>query len=357
MDVVNEINNLDIETLFKISVKRNASDLHLSTGSPPLLRIDGELVILENIPILNGNTIKKLVYSIMDQDQQHLFESSLELDFFVLFPHLAGFRVNVFYQLHGIAAVFRIIPPEIPTLDKLNSPPIFKELLKLYNGLILITGPTGCGKTTTLAAMIDYINSTQSSHIITIEDPIEFIHQNKKSLINQRQVFRETTSFNAALRSALREDPDVILVGEMRDLETIRLALTAAETGHLVLATLHTSSAPRAISRIIDVFPSGEKNIIRNLISESLQAVICQTLVKKINGGRGAAYEILLGTHAIRNLIREDKIAQMYSVIQTNAKIGMCTMQQSLQKLVVDKLITQAEANESINEKGIFEKN
>lgn len=356
MDVEIKHQNCNLKDLLKMSVIRKASDMHISSGSHPILRVDGELIILDDMPILSGDTIRQLLYSIMNKEQQSIFESSLELDFSVLFPHMAGFRINAFHQLKGISAVFRVIPEAIPTLEQLGTPLIFKELLKLDNGLILITGPTGCGKSTTLAAMIEYVNTTQHSHIITVEDPIEFIYQSKKSLVHQRQVFRDTLSFNAALRSALREDPDVILVGEMRDLETIRLALTAAETGHLVLATLHTSSAPRAVSRIIDVFPSGEKNIIRNLISESLQAVICQVLMKKIDGGRVAAYEVMLGTPAIRNLIREDKLAQMYSVMQTSGLMGMCTMQQSLQQLVINKITTQTAALNSVYQKELFEK-
>jgi twitching motility protein PilT len=250
--------------------------------------------------------------------------------------------------------VFRLIPEKTPTLEELGLPPIFKKLLDLPNGLILVTGPTGSGKSTTLAAMVNDINLNQACHIITVEDPIEFVHHSKKSLINQRQVHRDTHDFSAALRSALREDPDVILVGEMRDLETIRLALTAAETGHLVMGTLHTSSAPRTISRIVDVFPAGEKNIIRNMLSESLQAVICQSLLKKIDGGRVAAFEIMLGTTAIRNLIREDKVAQMYTSIQTSSQIGMCTLDQSLQALVQKNAISNATAREMATNKDLF---
>jgi twitching motility protein PilT len=341
--------------LLELSVKHKASDLHIAPGLPPLFRIDGELVPLPDLPVLDANTTASLIGGILDEKQVKEFESSLEYDFSILIPNVGGFRVNIFHQMNGVSAVFRIIPVEVPTLDQLGTPKVFKELLSLSSGLILLAGPTGSGKSTTLAAMINYINETQSSHIITIEDPIEFMHKSKKCLIHQRQVFRDTLSFSAALRSALREDPDVILVGEMRDLETIRLALTAAETGHLVMGTLHTSSAPRAISRIIDVFPTGEKNIIRNLISESLQAIICQTLVKKIGGGRAAAYEIMLGTPAIRNLIREDKTAQMYSVLQTSAQLGMCTMQHSLQQLVTNKIVDVNAAAESGYQRELFE--
>ena len=345
---------MQLTPLLEQCIKRKASDLHLSAGMPPLLRIDGELVEMEGVSVLNAEEAKKIIYSVMSQDQQKELESALELDLAVLVPELSNFRVNVFYQANGMSAVFRAIPHKIPTLDELELPSVFKDLLQLSNGLILVTGPTGSGKSTTLAAMIDYINTNQACHIITIEDPIEFTHRSKKSLINQRQIHRDTHDYTAALRSALREDPDVILVGEMRDLETIRLALTAAETGHLVMATLHTSSAPRSINRIVDVFPAGEKNIIRNMLSESLQAVICQSLLRKTNGGRVAAFEIMLGSNAIRNLIREDKIAQMYSAIQTAGEKGMCTLDQYLQRLVASQLIDKTVAREIAVNKEMF---
>lgn len=332
-----EITNL--AELLTLGVKLKASDIHLSPGLPPLIRVDGDLKPIPDAPKLATETIKNLMYSMMEKIQQQEFENALELDFAISVPNVASFRVNLFYKANGLAAVLRIIPSEVPTLDQLNLPPVFKQLLNLPNGLILVTGPTGSGKSTTLAAMVDYININQESHIITVEDPIEFMHTSKKCLINQRQVHRDTKEFNIALRSALRQDPDIILVGEMRDLETIRLALTAAETGHLVMATLHTSSAPRTVSRIVDVFPAGEKNIIRNMLSESLQAVICQTLLKRKTGGRVAAFEIMLGTPAIRNLIREDKIAQMYSAIQTGREAGMYTLDQYLQELVSAQVI------------------
>lgn len=347
---------MDLNTLLNISVKENASDLHLSPGAYPQIRVNGELLSVKDAPLLEPEKTKSLIYAIMDKEQQLLFEKNLELDFLLNLPNVASFRINAFHQIHGIGAVFRIIPVEVPTLDKLNAPPIFKKLLSLPNGLIILAGSTGCGKSTTLAAMIDFINTNESSHVITIEDPVEFVHVNKKSLINQRQVHRDTTSFSSALRAALREDPDVILVGEMRDLETIRLALTAAETGHLVMATLHTNSAPYAINRIIDVFPSGEKNVVKNLISGSLQAVICQTLVPRIDGGRVAAHEIMLGTTAIRNLIREEKIQQMYSIIQTGKAEGMCTMEQSLKELISQNITTIEMAHKSSFEREFFEK-
>nr|WP_148340796.1 type IV pilus twitching motility protein PilT [Aquicella siphonis] len=347
---------MDLTNLLTFSIEQRASDVHLSPGQPPILRIDGDLMPLLELPLLDAETIKRLIYSVLDKEQQREFESALELDFAFVLPNADAFRVNIFHQLNGISGVFRVIPAEIPKLDSLGAPAVIKELLDLSSGLILVTGPTGCGKSTTLAAMIEYINHSQQCHIITIEDPIEFVHKSKRSLVHQRQIYRDSASFSTALRSALREDPDVILVGEMRDLETIRLALTAAETGHLVLATLHTSSSPRAISRVIDAFPTGEKNIIRNLISESLQAVICQTLVKRISGGRVAAFEIMLGTPAVRNLIREDKTAQMYSVIQTSGRLGMCTMEQSLQELVNRKITTPNAAHESGFQRELFEK-
>lgn len=345
---------MDLEELLTLSVLKKSSDLHLSPGLPPMVRIDGDLIPLEKYPPIDSETIKNLLYNAMEDHQRQEFESGCELDFAVAIPKVSRFRVNAFHQMHGVAAVFRAIPENAPTLDQMGLPSVFKRLLDLPNGLILVTGPTGSGKSTTLAAMIDYINTHQSSHIITIEDPIEFTHQSKKSLINQRQVHRDTKSFDAALRAALREDPDVILVGEMRDLETIRLALTAAETGHLVLATLHTSSAPRTISRIVDVFPGGEKNIVRNLLSESLQAVICQTLVKKASGGRVAAFEIMIGTPAIRNLIREDKISQMYTTIQTGKEAGMCTLDQYLQELITKQIIHTETAREVTGGKEIL---
>ena len=345
---------MELRELLELSVNQKASDLHLSPGLHPIMRINGELTPATEIPPLTAELIKELVYSGMNDEQKRQFEKEFEMDFAVSFPNLAGFRVNAFHQRKGIAAVYRVIPEQIPTLDQLALPPVFKTLLDLPNGMILVTGPTGSGKSTTLAAMIDHINRNQSCHIISIEDPIEFTHESKKCLINQRQVHRDTHDFAAALRSALREDPDVIYIGEMRDLETIRLALTAAETGHLVMGTLHTSSAPRTINRIVDVFPAGEKNMIRNMLSESLQAVICQTLLKNVTGGRVAALEIMLGSAAIRNLIREDKIAQMYTAIQTGSDMGMCTLDQYLMGLVNKQIITPETAREVALNKDMF---
>jgi len=338
---------MEINQLLEKSLTLRASDLHLSPGLPPLVRIDGELTPIEGEGIIDAATTETLIYSFMDAKQLEEFKRTHECDFAIGISDSARFRVNVFLQANGVSAALRAIPPVIPTFEDLDSPPVFKKMLEAPNGLILVTGPTGSGKSTTLAAMINHINGTKRNHIVTIEDPIEFSHKSKKSLISQRQVHRDTIDFSAALRSALREDPDVILVGEMRDLETIRLALTAAETGHLVLATLHTSSAPQAVNRIVDVFPAAEKDMIRNMISESLQAVICQTLIKKPAGGRVAAYEIMVGTPAVRNLIRESQIAQLFSAMQMGSAFGMCTMEQYRRGLVDKKIITEPTANES----------
>ena len=290
----------------------------------------------------------------MTDKQRKEYEENLESDFSFEVPDLARFRVNAFVTNRGAAAVFRTIPSEVLSLDDLGAPDIFKTISENPRGLVLVTGPTGSGKSTTLAAMIDYINTMRHDHILTIEDPIEFVHNNKLCLINQREVHRDTHSFSNALRSALREDPDVILVGELRDLETIRLAMTAAETGHLVFGTLHTTSAPKTIDRIIDVFPGEEKDMVRSMLSESLRAVISQTLLKKVGGGRIAAHEIMVGLPAIRNLIREDKIAQMYSVIQTGAAHGMQTMDQCLLNLVNRGLVSQKDAATKAQDKNTF---
>ncbi len=334
---------MDITELLAFSVKNNASDLHLSAGLPPLIRVDGEMRRL-NIPELDHKQVHALIYEIMNDNQRKEYEEKLEVDFSFEVKDLSRFRVNAFMQNRGAAAVLRTIPSTVLTLDDLGAPEIFKEIIKQPTGLVLVTGATGSGKSTTLAAMVDHINSHKRDHILTIEDPIEFVHHNKTSLVNQREVHRDTHSFTSALRSALREDPDVILVGELRDLETIRLAMSAAETGHLVFGTLHTNSAPKTIDRIIDVFPAAEKSMIRSMLSESLRAVISQTLLKKIGGGRVAAHEIMLGVPAIRNLIREDKVPQMYSVIQTGQSIGMQTMDQCLQRLVAKGIVSQQDA-------------
>jgi twitching motility protein PilT len=337
---------MNISELLHISVQQSASDLHLSADMPPIIRVDGELRPLTGSSIMTEEILGELLYSLMSEKQRQDYEAQLTLDFAFEIPDLSRFRVNIFKQNRGIAAVFRVIPTAVKTLETLGLPPLFKELCHYTNGLVLITGATGSGKTTTLASMIDYINNTRPCHILTIEDPIEFIHTSKKALINQREIYRDVTDFNTALRSALREDPDVILIGELRDLETIRLALTAAETGHLVFATVHTTSAAKTIARLVDVFPGDEKPMVRALLAETLQAVIAQTLVKKTSGGRTAALETMLCTPAIRNLIREDKTAQMYSVIQTSADKGMKTLDQHLKELVTAGIITP---NESIS--------
>ncbi|NRA52734.1 MAG: type IV pilus twitching motility protein PilT [Gammaproteobacteria bacterium] len=334
---------MDITELLAFSVKHKASDLHLSAGVPPMIRVDGEVRKL-NIPPLDAKEVHGLVYDIMNDKQRKDYEKDLESDFSFEVPDLARFRVNAFVQNRGPSAVFRTIPSEVLTLEQIGAPEIFKKISDFPRGLVLVTGPTGSGKSTTLAAMVDYINETRREHILTIEDPIEFVHQNKQCLVNQREVHRDTHSFDNALRSALREDPDIILVGEMRDLETIRLALTAAETGHLVFGTLHTTSAAKTIDRIVDVFPSAEKDMVRTMLSESLQAVISQALIKKVGGGRVAAHEIMLGTPAIRNLIREAKVAQMYSAIQTGMSHGMQTLDQSLSNLVNRGVISRQDA-------------
>ncbi|MCB1746268.1 MAG: type IV pilus twitching motility protein PilT [Gammaproteobacteria bacterium] len=344
---------MDIGELLAFGVKNRASDLHLSAGLPPMIRVDGDVRRI-NVPPLDHTTVHDLVYDIMNDKQQKDFEEFLECDFSFEIPGLARFRVNAFNQNRGAGAVFRTIPSEILSLEDLKAPAIFKDISDYPRGVVLVTGPTGSGKSTTLAAMVNHKNETEYGHILTIEDPIEFVHQSKKCLVNQREVHRDTLGFNEALRSALREDPDVILVGEMRDLETIRLALSAAETGHLVFGTLHTSSAAKTIDRIVDVFPAEEKDMVRAMLSESLRAVISQTLLKKVGGGRVAAHEIMIGTPAIRNLIRENKIAQMYSAIQTGQQFGMQTLDQNLKGLVEKNLVTRQEARIKAANKDAF---
>ncbi|MCB1620395.1 MAG: type IV pilus twitching motility protein PilT [Thiothrix sp.] len=329
---------MDITQLLAFSVKNNASDLHLSAGLPPMIRVDGEIRRI-NLPELQHKQVHGMIYDIMNDQQRKTYEEHWECDFSFEIPGLARFRVNAFNQGRGAGAVFRTIPSKVLSLEQIAAPGSFRKISENPRGLVLVTGPTGSGKSTTLAAMIDYKNDSDYGHILTIEDPIEFVHVSKKSLVNQREVHRDTQSFDAALRSALREDPDTILVGEMRDLETIRLALTAAETGHLVFGTLHTTSAPKTIDRIVDVFPAAEKDMVRAMLSESLQAVISQTLLRKKGGGRVAAHEILIGTRAVRNLIRENKIAQMRSTMQTGQSDGMQTLDQSLQALVMKGLV------------------
>ncbi|MBV6751118.1 type IV pilus twitching motility protein PilT [Pseudomonas chlororaphis] len=336
---------MDITELLAFSAKQGASDLHLSAGLPPMIRVDGDVRRI-NLPALDHKQVHDLIYDIMNDRQRKDYEEFLETDFSFEVPGVARFRVNAFNHNRGSGAVFRTIPSKVLTMSDLGMGEVFRKITEVPRGLVLVTGPTGSGKSTTLAAMIDHLNSNKHHHILTIEDPIEFVHESKKCLVNQREVHRDTQSFSAALRSALREDPDVILVGEMRDLETIRLALTAAETGHLVFGTLHTTSAAKTIDRVVDVFPAQEKSMVRSMLSESLQAVISQSLLKKVGGGRIAAHEIMLGTPAIRNLIREDKVAQMYSSIQTGGSLGMQTLDMCLKELLTKGLITRDNARE-----------
>ena len=344
---------MDIGELLAFSVQNGASDLHLSAGLPPMIRVDGDVRRI-NLPAMEHKDVHDLVYDIMNDKQRKDYEEFLECDFSFEIPGLARFRVNAFNQNRGAGAVFRTIPSKILSLEDLKAPAIFKDIADYPRGVVLVTGPTGSGKSTTLAAMVNHKNETEYGHILTIEDPIEFVHQSKKCLINQREVHRDTLGFNQALRSALREDPDTILVGEMRDLETIRLALSAAETGHLVFGTLHTSSAAKTIDRIVDVFPADEKEMVRAMLSESLRAVISQSLLKKNGGGRVAAHEIMIGTPAIRNLIRENKIAQMYSAIQTGHQFGMQTLDQCLQSLVQRGVVSRADAKTKAQNKDLF---
>ena len=336
---------MDITELLAFSAKQGASDLHLSAGLPPMIRVDGDVRRI-NLPALDHKQVHALIYDIMNDKQRKDFEEFLETDFSFEVPGVARFRVNAFNQNRGSGAVFRTIPSKVLSMEDLGMGEIFRKISDVPRGLVLVTGPTGSGKSTTLAAMLDYINSNKYHHILTVEDPIEFVHESKKCLINQREVHRDTLGFSEALRSALREDPDIILVGEMRDLETIRLALTAAETGHLVFGTLHTTSAAKTIDRVVDVFPAEEKSMVRSMLSESLQSVISQTLLKKVGGGRTAAWEIMVGIPAIRNLIREDKVAQMYSAIQTGGSLGMQTLDSCLKGLVAKGVVSREAARE-----------
>ena len=336
---------MNINSFLLRSMNDGASDLHLSAGISPMLRINGELIKTE-LPAVSKEVLDEFLQSLLNDHQRNQFDLRTELDFCVDLQSSGRFRVNIFNQHRGRSAVFRVIPELVPTFEKLATATILEELALLPRGLVLITGPTGSGKSSTLAAMINYINEHRQYHIITIEDPIEFVHKNKQSLIHQRELVTHTTTFGSALRASLREDPDVVVIGEMRDLETIRLALTAAETGHLVLATLHTASAASTINRIIDVFPAAEKDLVRSMLSESLRGVVCQNLVKNLKGGRSLASEILIGTPAVRNLIREDKIPQLYSVMQTNSSAQMRTLDQSLQLLLDNEVIEESVAKD-----------
>ncbi len=344
---------MDMPQLLKFSVQKSASDLHISSGLPPMLRIDGELHRLDS-PALDAKTTSELLYDVMNDNQRKQFEQEQEADFSFEIPNLARFRVNIFNQNRGICGVFRTIPVEVLSFETLGLPKAMEDIANLPRGLVLVTGPTGSGKSTTLAAILDYINDRHYRHILTIEDPIEFVHPSKRCLVNQREVHRDTHSFSNALRAALREDPDIILVGEMRDLDTIRLALSAAETGHLVFATLHTNSAAKSINRIVDAFPGNEKSMIRTMLSESLEAVISQLLLKKEGGGRIAAHEIMICNSAIRNLIREDKAAQIYSALQTGQQAGMQTMDQDLHRLLKEGKINAKSARDVAIDKNKF---
>jgi twitching motility protein PilT len=337
---------MDISELLAFSVKNKASDLHLSAGLPPMIRVHGDVRRI-NLPPLEHKDVHAMIYDIMNDGQRKTFDENLEVDFSFDLPGLARFRVNAFMQDRGAAAVMRTIPSRVLSLEELQTPRAFADFSLKPRGLVLVTGPTGSGKSTTLAAMVDHVNNNLYGHVLTIEDPIEFVHESRKCVINQREVGPHTLSFSNALRSALREDPDVVLVGELRDLETIRLALTAAETGHLVFGTLHTSSAAKTIDRVVDVFPAAEKEMVRAMLSESLVAVISQALLKiKDGSGRVAAHEIMVGTPAIRNLIRENKVAQMYSMIQTGSQFGMQTLDQTLMELVRRNVVSASEARQ-----------
>lgn len=334
---------MDITQLLAFAMQNKASDLHLSSGSQPIIRVHGDLKRVKGDP-LTSDLIRTMLYSIMTEDQRAVYERDFEMDFAISFGERARFRVNAFMTRQGCAAVFRSIPSIVPTLDELELPNVMRRFAELEKGIVLVTGPTGSGKSTTLAALINHINQNMSKHILTIEDPVEFYHTSKKSLVNHRELGTDTHSFAKALKSALREDPDVILVGEMRDHETISLALTAAETGHLVFGTLHSSSAPKTIDRIIDVFPMSDKEMVRAMLSGSLQGIVAQTLLQRAEGGRVGAYEILVGTNAVRNLIRENQVPQLYSMMQTGSRYGMITMEDAVLDLLDSKIITRDEA-------------
>ncbi len=334
---------LDIPALLRFAVAQKASDLHLSAGEAPMLRIHGEMVRVDT-PALTKEDAHRLIFDVMNDAQRRVFQERLECDFAFALDDKARFRVNTFVQNRGEGAVFRTIPTKIPKFDELGLPPVLRHMCEEEKGLFLVTGPTGSGKSTTLAAMIDYINDSMAGHILTLEDPIEFVHTSRKALVNQREVGTQTQSFNNALRSALREDPDVILVGELRDLETISLALTAAETGHLVFGTVHTASAPKTVDRLVDVFPAGQQAQVRTMLSESLLGVCTQMLLPKVGGGRAAALEILVATAAVRNLIRENKTHQIPSAMQVGGKVGMQTMEAAVMDLITKRMVSIEDA-------------
>ena len=340
---------MEITELLKFTLDNKASDLHLAATNQPIVRIDGELQRIKT-DVLTADMIRAMLFSVMSEEQRAVYEGELEHDFAISFGADARFRVNAFTNRAGSAAVFRVIPTKIPTMEQLDLPPVMRRLAELEKGLVLVTGPTGSGKSTTLASMINHINATYPYHILTVEDPVEFFHPSKTSLVNHREIGNDTKSFARALKSALREDPDVILVGEMRDHETISLALTAAETGHLVFGTLHSNTASKTIDRIIDVFPAAEKEMVRAMLSSSIQGVIAQTLLKRAGGGRVAAHEIMVGTNAVRNLIRENQLAQLYSMIQTGSRYGMQTMEDSINDLVVSGAITEQTAKDALKD-------
>ncbi|MGE3474408.1 MAG: type IV pilus twitching motility protein PilT [Rhodospirillaceae bacterium] len=335
---------MEITELLSFAQKNKSSDLHLVGGKEPMVRIDGGLRPIKTGDIA-ADVVKNMLYSVMTEEQRAQYEAEKEIDFAIAFGADSRFRVNAYTTTTGPAAAFREIPTKIPSLEQLNAPEIFKQFCDFERGMVLVTGPTGSGKSTTLSAMINHMNENSDMHILTVEDPVEFVHPKKRALINHREVGRHTQSFSRALKSALREDPDVILVGEMRDHETISLALTAAETGHLVMGTLHTSSAAKTVDRIIDVFPAGEKEMVRAMIAGSLQAVISQVLLKRKGGGRAAAHEIMVGTSAVRNLIRENKVPQIYSMIQVGQRYGMQTMEDSMRKLVEQGIVDASEVS------------